>query len=164
MPLIIAGIKKLGRLPGIRGIRRAGPAIPQPIPLKPEVPGEARDPLEAAAVQGVLGTLPERIIRKWLDTRGYLYQIEAAESGGARTLGGMTLDFIVSGLAGPRVVLRVQGDYWHGPLMDRSSLDDEQAGRLRLSGYLVVDLWEHEIYQAVLSHRLSAFIFSRIML
>lgn len=165
---LIQRIKKPGGLKGLKGIRKGrwGRKLskPKPIALKPEVPGVAVDPLEAAAAQGVQGTLPERIILKWLERRGYLYRVQVAELGGARSLGGMSLDFVVYGLAGLPVVLRVQGTYWHGPLMDRTALDDEQAGRLRLNGYLVVDLWEHEIYQAVLSHRLTEFVLNRIML
>jgi hypothetical protein len=165
---IIAPIKRKRGLKGIKGLKGIGRARwrrrikPRRITLQPEVPGEKKDPLEAAALQGAPGTLPERIVQKFLENEGLLYQRQAAEFGGSRQLGGQTLDFVVYGLAAFPVVLRVQGQYWHGPLSDRMSLDDEQAGRLRLQGYLVVDLFEQEIYRAVLNHNLRRFILGRV--
>lgn len=165
MPKLIQPLKGLGGLPKLKGLTKAkwrrGPGRPKPITLEPEVPGEKVDPLEAAAAQGVMGSLPERIIRKWLEGSGYLYQVQVGEGGGARQLGGMTLDFVVYGIAAFPVALRVQGTYWHR-LGERTALDDEQAGRLRLRGYIVVDLSEQDIYRAVLGHRLDRYVKSRI--
>lgn len=123
------------------------------------------DPLEAAAVQGVVASLPERIVWKWLAKHNHVFTTQKAELGGVRTVGGTTADFVVYTFGPQVVVLRIQGEYWHGPEFPRARAhDDEQAGRLRAQGYLVVDLQEAAIYEAVLTGRLTRYIENRLFL
>lgn len=162
-------IRKIPQPRGIEGIEGIDKAAwrrpigePDDITRTPQGTAPAEDPLEKAAAQGVPGTLPERIVQKWLSDNGYSYTTQNSAFGGARMLGGMTLDFVVYGVAGFPVVLRVQGAWWHGPESSRQHLDDEQSARLRLSGYIVVDLWETDIYRAVKGEALSSYIKQRI--
>lgn len=156
----IAGIPSLGDMPKAPKRIKA-----EPIPLRPRIVdrGTERDLLEEAALQGVVGTLPERIVWKWLIDRQYRFIMQRSEFGGALVLGGAVVDFVVYDLAGQPVALRVQGDYWHGPKFpDRQARDDEHYHRLTAMGYLVVDLWEHDIYNAVLHKRLTAYILGEV--
>lgn len=164
--------KLIGALPSIPKIKSFDKLVEQdwvrPLPeidivLEPEIPGEDIDVLEAAAVRPGRGTLPERIVWKWLEGQPYLFRVQQAEFGGRGQLGGVALDFVVFGIAALPVALRVQGGYWHGPQSDRKSLDDEQAARLRMKGYLVVDLWEQDIYAAVRGDRLTSYIMERVI-
>jgi hypothetical protein len=135
--------------------------VTTPIPLTPRGThwGKKEDPLEAAAKQGVPGTLPERIVWKWLEDNDHLFDAQSEQGGGRLSVGGAVVDFLVYTLAGATVAIRVQGDYWHGPAFpERQARDDEQADRLRQWGYIVADLWEHDIYDAVLNHRLDSLI------
>jgi G:T-mismatch repair DNA endonuclease (very short patch repair protein) len=166
MPELIKSIKGISKIPSFKKWKKprwAKPPILVDIVLEPDVPGEAPNILEDAALQGVMGSLPERIIWKWLQGQGYLFRVQQAEFGGRGQLGGVALDFVVFGMAAMPVALRVQGAYWHGPTSDRKALDDEQAGRLRMAGYLVVDLWEQDIYTAVRGHRLTAYVMERVI-
>lgn len=151
----------LGELPGLEEgrPRRAAPPSAR-ISLQPEVVGGGgEDPLEKAAMQGVDGSLPERIVWKYLATRGHLFTAQSAAMGGRLTVGGAVVDFLVYDLGARPVAMRVQGDYWHGPARpDQQARDDAQASRLRGQGYVVADLWESDIYQAVRFDRLGAYI------
>ena len=168
----ISGIRGLGEIPGIEGIPPIWdtPAVPptikaERIVLRPRLldRGVERDLLEEAAMQGVVGTLPERIVWKWLVDRDYRFIMQRSEFGGALVLGGAIVDFVVYDLAGQPVALRVQGTYWHGPAFPaRQARDDEHYHRLTAMGYLVVDLWEHDIYAAVLHKALTAFILGAV--
>jgi hypothetical protein len=131
-----------------------------------DLPGTAKpDPLEQYALQGVTGSLPERIIWKWLEDSGHNYIAQEALMGGRLILGGAVVDFIVYDLARAPVVLRVQGDYWHGPLgPGKAGRDDEQSRRLTERGYIVVDLWESDIYGAARGHRLEQYVRGEMML
>lgn len=157
-------LPKLPKLPSLRQkIRR--PRLPsmEDITERAEVPGTREDPLEKGAMQGVEGSLPERIIWRWLERERYTYWVQYIVGGGRGFLGGMNVDFIVLGLAAQPVALRVQGEYWHGPLHpDRQAIDDEQAARLRADGYLVCDLWEDEIYNAYSHGWLTDYILSKV--
>jgi very-short-patch-repair endonuclease len=114
-------------------------------------------------MQGVDASLPERIVWAWLERENYIYWRQEIFFGGRGFVGGAVVDFIVLGLAGQIVALRVQGSFWHGPLHpDRQALDDEQAARLRADGYLVVDLWEDEIYNAYTHGWLTEYILSKV--
>ena len=144
--------EKVHKLPRVRGERIS--IRPRPYPAKSD-----EDKLEEAAMQGVPGTLPERIVWKWLDEQGYRYITQGSEFGGRLVMGGAVVDFLVYDMSGLTVALRVQGDYWHGPTFPgRQARDDEQFARLTARGYLVVDLWESDIYEAVLQDRLTAYI------
>lgn len=133
------------------------------IALRPEVPEAStetqRETLEKAAKQGVDASLPERIIWKWLETQRLAFAPQYVEMGGRLTVGGAVIDFLVWGLSGVPVAIRVQGGYWHGPTFHERTIEDQiQADRLRGQGYLVLDLWEQDIYDAVRFDRLDAYI------
>jgi len=113
-------------------------------------------------MQGVDGSLPERIVWRWLEDRRLLYQPQTQELGD-RSAHGATVDFKVFDLAAMPVVIRVQGEYWHGPAFPgRRAVDDEQAARLRAEGLIVCDLQEQDIYAAVQADRLTAYIMAEI--
>ena len=168
----IRGIRALNDIAEIAGIPGLGemPEAPkrikdEPIPVRPRIldRGAQRDLLEEAALQGVIGTLPERIVWKWLIDRGHRFIVERSEFGGALVLGGAVVDFVIYDLAGQPIALRVMGDYWHGPRFPgRQARDDEQFQRLTAMGYMVVDLWEGDIYNAVLQERLTAYIMGEL--
>ena len=152
-------------MPAIRALRKRSrmPTVAAPsgrIPLVPELARpETKDPLEAKAKQGVIGSLPERIIWKWLEDQKLAFQWQQSAFGGRMLRGGMVLDFVVLGLAAGPVVIRVQGDYWHGPTSPgRPGRDDDQAQRLRAKGYIVLDLWESDIYAYALRGELRVLI------
>ena len=114
---------------------------------------------EAAAKQGVQASLPERIVWAWLERRGLSFAPQVSLMGGVGEVGGARVDFVVYGLMGQPVVLRVMGGYWHGAAFpERQRIDVEQANRLRLNGYAVVDLVEQDIYDAVEYNRMTAYI------
>lgn len=159
----LPSISSLPEIPDFTKPKWEKPPVEVDLVLEPEIPGSTENVLEAAAVQYGMGTLPERIVWKWLIDQNLVFQVQYAEFGGQRELGGAVLDFRVFGLAAAPVAFRVQGGYWHGPSSDRKAQDDEQAGRLRLAGYLVVDLWEQPIYDAVRGERLTEYIMWRIV-
>ena len=133
------------------------------IVTRPGVPGRTEDVLEKRALQGVVGSLPERIVWKWLEQAGHVYEAQRTELGGRMVAGGAVVDFFVYDLAGTVVVLRVQGDYWHGVQNPkRQARDDEQAGRLRAQGYAVVDLWESDIYEAARLDRVGRYVLAEV--
>lgn len=162
----ISGIGKIRNIPKIGEIPRTRKAKVETIPARPRggvYYGTAEDKLEKAALQGVPGTLPERIIWKWLLDKDYLFVGQYAESGGNMVVGGAVVDFLVYDIAGKPTAMRIMGDYWHGPKFpQRQARDDEQYYRLVSMGYLVVDLWEHDIYQAVEQDRLTAYIMDEV--
>jgi len=150
-------IAKVGRLPAGRKIST------ERIAVRKQAPGKVEDPLEKAALQGVPGTLPERIVWKWLEDEGRLYEAQYAELGGRWYAGGAVVDFVLYDLGERPVALRVQGDYWHGlGFPDRQARDDEQAIRLTARGYVVVDLWEGELYEAARHERVGRYITDEI--
>lgn len=156
----LSTVRKVGSVGevGSGTIRRP---ITTPPPLLPREAAWAakEDPLEKAAKQGVPGTLPERIVWKWLEDNDHQFVTQSEEGGGRLSVGGAVVDFLVYTMAAQPVAIRVQGDYWHGPAFpERQARDDEQAERLRKWGYIVVDLWEHDIYDAVLNNRLTSYI------
>ena len=146
-------VAKIGELPAVRTMGRQG------IGVKKQVPGRVEDPVEKAALQGVPGTLPERIVWKWLEDEDRLYETQLAELGGRFWVGGAVVDFVVYDLGERPVALRVQGDYWHGPGQgERQARDDEQAVRLAGLGYVGGDLWEGELYEAARYDRVGRYI------
>jgi hypothetical protein len=154
-------LKKLGRL-GKPGNLRSVPKTPQRV-TTPTAQIAKVDPLEERAQQGVVGSLPERIIWKWLVGQRVPFEAQVGFFGGQQIKGGAIVDFFVWGLASRPVCLRIQGSYWHGPMRpDRASQDDYQATRLRERGYIVVDLWEPDVYSYALSGDLSELIRRKI--
>jgi hypothetical protein len=133
----IAGIQGLRDLPDLSK-RQAGTSQ---FTIRPEAPGGITDTqkarLEAMAKQGVDGTLPERIIWQWLEDEQYAFEPQYTEFGGRATVGGAVIDFVVWGMSGQPVAIRVQGGYWHGPTFNAehrrrgTGRPDESA---RLSG------------------------------
>ncbi len=105
--------------------------------------------LELAALQNDTGTLPERIVEKWLIKEGLPYQKQHAIGGGSLHVGGSVVDFIVPIGTPPGVAVRVQGSFWH-TLAPRVAKDRVQYQRLIAKGFRVATLWEHDIYEAVL--------------
>ncbi|NIP97510.1 MAG: hypothetical protein GWO24_30405 [Akkermansiaceae bacterium] len=149
-------VRKLAKIGELAAVRKMGTGE---IAVKKRVPGKVEDPLEKAALQGVVGTLPERIVWKWLEDEERVYETQLAELGGRFWVGGAVVDFVVYDLGARPVALRVQGDYWHGPAQGgRQARDDEQAGRLQAMGYVVVDLWEGELYEAAEHERVGRYI------
>lgn len=115
--------------------------------------------LEAYAADIPDRSLPERLVYTGLIELDLSFETETDIAGGRFVMGGSVSDFIVYGLLVQAVVLRVQGDYWHGPQFPMRQLkDDEQRDMLIGQGYIVVDLWEWAIYEAVLEGRLPQFI------
>lgn len=98
------------------------------------------------------GTLPEQMVAYALVMLSYSFECQNAQSGGRLRLGGSIVDFIVA-IGGAKSVIRVQGDYWHS-LPERKAKDAVQLLRLQAKGYRVVDLWEHDVYQAWIENRL----------
>ena len=154
-------LKKLGGL-GRPGTMRRLPGLPQRV-TTPAAPFAKGDPLEERAVQGVTGSLPERIIWKWLVGQRVPFEAQVGFFGGRQIKGGTIVDFFAWGLASRPVCLRILGAYWHGPEMpNKAAQDDYQAVRLRQQGYIVVDLWEPDVYRYALLGNLSELIRRKI--
>ena len=149
----------LPSLPKLTGHKSRGLAKPKPprsrggfkftaLPSKQER-------LEAKAAEPP-GTLPERLVKAWLEKQSLPWQSQQSEMGGRLRVGGAIVDFIIYVGTPPGVVLRVQGDYWHS-MEPRRSRDRTQRERLIAKGYRVVDLWEGDIYNAVLGGYLARY-------
>ena len=102
------------------------------------------------------GTLPEKIVALALAWAGMMFQAQQNEDGGRLRIGGSVVDFKVW-MGSTIIIVRVQGDYWH-ILPDRKQKDLVQWERLHARGYRVVDLWEHDLYQAWVDNRISQFV------
>lgn len=106
------------------------------------------DPLEARAVQGIRGTLPERILYKALTDLLHLvpgidFTFQSSVEGGRLEMGGMLVDFL---LPKYRLILQVQG-----PTHDKfrqTRRDAEQTMILAEMGYEVVELDDDLILDA----------------
>lgn len=112
------------------------------------------DPLEKRAVPRtqVLGTLPERIVYKWLVDKmhmqeGYYeyvttdFDFQGSMSGGRAELGGIVCDFLLPRL---KIVINVNGPTHEQFLRHRK--DEEQKDILVDMGYEVYDIDDDEIY------------------
>jgi hypothetical protein len=109
----------------------------------------------------IMGTLPERMVGLalvWLD---WYFQFQRAEDGGRLRLGGSVVDFVVY-MGAQKVIVRVQGDYWHS-LPERKRSDAVQADRLRALKYRVADVWESDIYEAWVNGNLKSFVEREVM-
>lgn len=163
MGIEIPGLPKIPTIRNVRGIRALGPSR---ITLRPEIGGETKSDkeiLEGEAKQGVEGTLPERIIWRWLEREGFIFSTQSAELGGRTTVGGAVVDFVVYGYIAQPMIIRVMGGYWHGPAhSDRMQGDEEQKARLEGLGYHVVDLWEEDIYTAAKRQGLRDYIWKEV--
>jgi hypothetical protein len=156
----IGELKELPKMEKMGGLGRMPRVDKGLIALKPKLlPGAVEDPLEKRAKQGVSGSLPERIIWLWLERAGYMFQTQVSLFGGRGIKGGMIIDFYVWNMAAKPVVIRVQGDYWHGYRRpSEMARDDEQTQKLRNYGYLPIDLWESDIYRYALMGELAKLI------
>lgn len=106
------------------------------------------DPLEARAVSKdmVRGTLPERIVYKYLeDILKFIpnvdFDFQSSQSGGRVELGGLVADFLFYYM---RIVIQVQGST-HTEYL-RKKKDEEQRGILEEMGYRVFDIEELVCY------------------
>ena len=97
--------------------------------------------LERRAVQGIVGSVHERILYKELQRRKIPFSFQASVQDGRLQLGGMVADFI---LLDRPVVIRVQGTHWHTGLAMETK-DERQRGILEAYGYYVLDIWDWEI-------------------
>ena len=111
-------------------------------------PKVGEDPLEARAVKKttVLGTLPERIVYKYLlfplrFKVGIDFTFQSSLQGGRIELGGIVADFLFERI---RLILRVQGPTHKEHLRFRK--DEEQRLALEGWGYRVLDLDDDTIY------------------
>lgn len=102
------------------------------------------------------GTLPERMVCYALVKLNMEFSTQNWKNGGRLFLGGAVVDVIVY-LGSIEIIIRVQGDYWHS-LPDRIYKDQVQYERLVAQGYIVLDLWEHDLYQAWADGRLVKFV------
>ncbi len=168
---MLGKIRNLGRVGKLKALPELGQAtrvrgpLVAPIAMKVRLGlfGPRGDPLEEFAIRSDIGTLPERIVWKWLEDGGYQYEYQLAAMGGRDVVGGAVLDFIVYDLAGRPVAIRVQGEYWHSSAFpSRQARDDEQYYRLVAMGYAVVDLWEQRIYDAAMNKRLTQYILGEV--
>lgn len=157
----------LGRKPKLPGNKPAGvqTRIPKGInyqKIENEVNAAiAQLSTEKQARVPIMGTLPERMVGLalvWLD---WYFQWQRAEDGGRLRLGGSVVDFIVY-LGGSKVIVRVQGDWWHS-LPERKKSDAAQADRLRRLKYRVADIWEGKTYEAWVNGNLKTFVEREVM-
>ena len=102
------------------------------------------------------GTLPEMMVAWALVKNKWWFQSQTRQGGGRLRLGGATVDFVVF-LGASKVVVRVQGNYWH-TLPERKEKDELQLRLLRMDRYRVADFWEYDIYQAWTEGRLIQYI------
>jgi len=79
----------------------------------------------------------ERIVLRWLDRRGIIYDFQSSLMGGRFSLGGAIVDVLIYDL---QLAWRVHGDYWHKPIAKQAT-DDVQRELLENQGWVVVDIW-----------------------
>lgn len=104
------------------------------------------------------GTLPERLVKAWLDDRRIAYIGQHVEGGGDLRLGGAVIDFLLPTVGiDPGTIIRVQGDYWHA-LGEREGKDWMQYQTLVRKGYRVVDVWEGALREAGLKGNLYTYL------
>lgn len=107
---------------------------------------DAQAALEARAIQGIDGSLEERIVYAALVQHGFKpdvdFTFQSSEFGGRAVLGGLVADFLFEV---PGVVLQVQS-YWHTLTREIERRDDDQAALLQAMGYVVLELWPDVIH------------------
>jgi len=162
-PVGITGtIPKIGKIGEIAPVRKVSAEVD--LPEGPHANEETeQEELERYAKQGLVGSLPERIVYKWLEDNHYLFDWQRSFSGGRVIKGGFVVDFIVWNLVEVPVAIRVQGTYWHGPTSPGNpGRDDEDAAVLRAQGYAVCDLWEEAIYRVAPTNGLRRLIMQEL--
>lgn len=112
----------------------------------PGRPWVGLNPLEERAQQGIRGTLPERIVYKYLVDKMKFrepvdFEFQSSLQGGRLDTGGIVADFLFTVL---RVVINplgpTHGEYW------RFRKDEEQISALEELGYQVYMIDEGDIY------------------
>lgn len=140
-----------------RGVRRAPRrSLPYEVVRQQVLAAIEQLPPDERAQIPSAGTLPEIMVAFALLRAHFLFEMQISEDGGRLRLGGAVVDFKVYVGARP-VIVRVQGDYWHG-LPDRRLKDAVQYERLKAMGYLVADIWESDIYHAWMDGVLVQFV------
>lgn len=118
------------------------------------------------------GTLPERLVAKWLVShdfpyegmgdanrlnRGFAFQVPLL--GGRERNGGTVVDFVVSASASRTkqgLAIFPEGAYWHKQL-ENSIKDESKYQRLKAAGYEVMTLWDYEALEpGVLDEKMRA--------
>lgn len=106
------------------------------------------NPLEARATPKTVtkGTLPERIVHKWLIEKGHFvegidFTFQSSLDGGRVELGGVVADCLFPMM---KIVIQVEGPT-HLEFL-RSKKDEEQRAILEDMGFRVFNVWEEEIY------------------
>ena len=156
-------IRQIPRPPKAGEIKRA-PALRKGRRFSYPEPPPRPDPLEAAALQGVPGSLPERIVWKWLESEKRRYLRQRLLLGEQLLLGTTVADFVILDWLAKPIVLAIFGDYYHGPgFPERMRRDKRVFQRLIRQGYHPVILWESAIYEAVRAKRLTAYITGEIL-
>ncbi len=143
------------RPPQLRGLSAKPPSLttrrPEAAAKRPEgAPGKEQAPgvPQWWVIETGGGSYPEFLVWKWLADKGYKpgidFQFQSSYFGGRRDLGGLVADFIVDALT-PPLVIRVQGEYWHGARGGAQSRDDAESILLRANKWRVVDAWTNDI-------------------
>lgn len=105
------------------------------------------DPLEMRAVPKteVKGTLPERIVLKWLIRAHFIngidFDFQSSVDGGRLELGGLVVDFLF-----PLMKMVIQVDGPTHTSLRRERKDEEQRSTLEMMGYRVYNLEMNLIY------------------
>ena len=125
----------------------------------PARPWMGDSPLEMRAQQGIPGTLPERIIYKYLTTLmkfsdGVDFDFQSSLQGGRIDTGGIVADFMFERL---RIVINPLGPT-HDEFL-RMKKDQEQVDALGAMGYQVYMIPEADVYDELTFERLMKQIF-----
>ncbi len=116
---------------------------------------EARKYIQPGRIEG---TLPEQVVFGYLIKAGFMnnvdFNFQSSQMGGRQETGGQVADFILIAFK-PQRVIRVQGDFWHsGSQREAKDLISKMA--LTARGFIVFDLFEHDIYnEYTLKDRMS---------
>ena len=105
------------------------------------------DPREKRAQQNIPGFLPERMLYKWLVSKGHMKEgvdfiFQSSQQGGRTEFGGLVVDFLFPVL---KMAIQVQGEAWHTDFA-REKKDLEQKQILEAMGFQVYLIHEDDIY------------------
>lgn len=106
--------------------------------------------LRAASTSSVFGSIGERIMYRALTERGLRdgldFEFQSQLLGGRLEAGGIVADFLFR----PRMlVVRIQSLRWHYNSSELIQRDDDQKQILEHMGFVVLDLWENIIFDAM---------------
>lgn len=139
-------IRKSQRLRGLKLTQK----VIKPKPL----PAEEKEltPKERLLLRGIYATDLEARVFLWLERQDYKegvdFSFQSSVFGGRQEAGGQVADFILyTGYSHP-LVIRVMGQYWHEkPAQEQK--DDAARSILESYGFIVVDVWETDIMEAL---------------